>query len=155
MYWVWRDTPDCSTNHDLSYIKSPDLKNWYNVHGNKIKMPATIEDASIIVDPIPPKGGIINLAAKLCLDKNNEPVFVYHKYDENGFLQLYIARYMDDSWKYHVITDWDYRWDFSGNGSINSDVVIKSFESRNDGNYKVEFWHVWVVQYTGNPGSGS
>ncbi len=155
MYWVWRDTPDCSTNHDLSYIKSPDLKNWYNVHGKKIKMPATIEDASIIVDPIPPKGGIINLAAKLCLDKNNEPVFVYHKYDENGFLQLYIARYMDDSWKYHVITDWDYRWDFSGNGSINSDVVIKSFESRNDGNYKVVFWHGWVVQYTGNPGSGS
>ena len=27
VYWVWRDTPDCSTNHDLSYIKSPDLKN--------------------------------------------------------------------------------------------------------------------------------
>ena len=22
LYWVWRDTPDCSTNHDLSYMKS-------------------------------------------------------------------------------------------------------------------------------------
>ncbi len=26
VWWVWRDTPDCSTNHDLSYMKSPDLK---------------------------------------------------------------------------------------------------------------------------------
>ena len=23
--WVWRDTPDCATNHDLSYARSADL----------------------------------------------------------------------------------------------------------------------------------
>ena len=63
MYWVWRDTPDCSTNHDLSYMKSPDLKNWYGAFGEKINMPATLDQNSLIVDPIPPKGGIINLAA--------------------------------------------------------------------------------------------
>jgi hypothetical protein len=36
MYWVWRDTPDCSTNHDLSYMKSPDLQHWYNAYGEQI-----------------------------------------------------------------------------------------------------------------------
>ncbi|MDZ7606266.1 MAG: BNR-4 repeat-containing protein [Cyclobacteriaceae bacterium] len=55
VYWVWRDTPDCSTNDDLSYIKSPHPITWYNVHGEKITMPATLGNSSIIVDPIPPK----------------------------------------------------------------------------------------------------
>ena len=34
-----------------------------------IKLPATLDNKSVIVDPIPAKGGIINLAAKLCLDE--------------------------------------------------------------------------------------
>ena len=78
MYWVWRDTPDCSTNHDLSYMKSPDLKNWYNAFDEPIQMPATLDEKSLIVDPIPPEGGIINLAAKIFLDEKKNPVFVYH-----------------------------------------------------------------------------
>lgn len=142
VYWVWRDTPDCSTNHDLSYIKSPDLKNWYNAFGEKIELPATLNKKSVIVDPIPPKGGIINLAAKLVLDDENNPVFVYHKYDTKGNLQFYIAKIQNKKWVYNQITNWDYRWEFSGNGSINSEVGIKAFRHRKDGNYEVEYWHI-------------
>ena len=91
VYWVWRDTPDCSTNHDLSYIKSPDLRNWFNGLGEPIKLPATLDNRSVIVDPVPVKGGIINLAAKLCLDKSMKPIFIYHKYDATGNLQFYIS----------------------------------------------------------------
>ncbi len=142
VYWVWRDTPDCSTNHDLSYMKSPNLKNWYDVRGNPIKMPATIGQKSLIVDPIPVKGGIINLAAKLCFDDENKPVFVYHKYDENGDLQFYTARLHRGNWVYKQITNWNYRWDFSGNGSITSEVRLNGFQKRDDGNYEVCYWHI-------------
>ncbi len=142
VYWVWRDTPDCSTNHDLSYMKSPDLKNWFNAFGQAIKLPATIDEKILIVDPIPVKGGIINLAAKLCLDKNNNPVFVYHKYDPEGNLQLYTAHIKDDKWNYKQITNWDYRWEFSGNGSINSEVSINGFKKRTDGYYEVDYRHI-------------
>ncbi|MCF6332384.1 MAG: BNR repeat-containing protein [Draconibacterium sp.] len=142
VYWVWRDTPDCSTNHDLSYMKSPDLKNWFNAFGRPVELPATIEDTSIIVDPIPVKGGIINLAAKLCLDKNNKPVFAYHKYDSVGNLQFYIAKTVDGKWVSKQITDWDYRWEFSGNGSINSEVRITDFKKRTDGFYELTYWHI-------------
>lgn len=142
MYWVWRDTPDCSTNHDLSYMKSPDLKNWYNAFGEQIIMPATLDQKSLIVDPIPPKGGIINLAAKMLLDKNNNPVFAYHKYDSEGNLQFYIAQIQDNKWIYKQVTDWDYRWEFSGNGSINSEVHIKGLNKRIDGNYEIDYWHI-------------
>lgn len=142
MYWVWRDTPDCSTNHDLSYMKSPDLRNWFDAFGNPIKMPATLDQESLIIDPIPVKGGIINLAAKMVLDKNNNPVFTYHKYDKEGNLQFYTAKIQNKKWIYTQITDWDYRWLFEGNGSINSEVIIKGFTKRDDKKYEVDYWHI-------------
>jgi hypothetical protein len=142
MYWVWRDTPDCSTNHDLSYMKSPDLKNWFDAFGKPIQLPATLEKKSLIVDPIPVEGGIINLAAKMVLDEKNDPVFVYHKFDENGNTQFYSAQILNKKWIYKQITNWDYRWFFSGNGSINSDISLKGFSKRNDGNYEVDYWHI-------------
>lgn len=142
VYWVWRDTPDCSTNHDLSYMKSPDLKNWFNAFGEKIELPATLHKKLLIVDPIPAGGGIINLAAKLCLDEHNKPVFTYHKYDAVGNLQLYTARIDGEGWVYKQVTDWDYRWNFSGRGSINSEVIIKAFNKREDGNYQIDYWHI-------------
>lgn len=142
MYWVWRDTPDCSTNHDLSYMKSPDLKNWFNAFDERVELPATFNQKHLIVDPIPVKGGIINLAAKLCLDDNNEPLFVYHKYDSDGNIQLYIAETKNGEWNYKQITDWDYRWEFSGNGSINFDITIDGFNKRQDGFYEVSYSHI-------------
>lgn len=142
VYWVWRDTPDCATNHDLSYMKSPDLKTWFNAFGEKIALPATLEKKILIVDPIPVKGGIINLAAKLSLDENNKPVFTYHKYDEVGNLQLYIAHTKEKKWIYKQVTHWDYRWEFSGNGSINVACRINAFERKVDGKYEISYWHV-------------
>lgn len=142
MYWVWRDTPDCSTNHDLSYMKSPDLKKWFDAFGNPITLPATLDQKSLIVDPIPTQGGIINLAAKMCLDKNNKPVFVYHKFDSNGNTQFFIASILEDKWEYKQITNWDYRWFFSGNGSVNSEIYLIGFRHREDGNYEVDYWHI-------------
>jgi hypothetical protein len=142
VYWVWRDTPDCSTNHDLSYIKSPDLKNWFNGFDERINLPVTLENKSVIVDPIPVKGGIINLAAKLCFDINKKPVFVYHKYDPKGNLQFFISHTEGKKWFFQQITNWDYRWDFSGGGSINNEVILKDFRRRNDGYYEVSYWHI-------------
>ena len=142
VYWVWRDTPDCSTNHDLSYMKSPDLKNWYDAFGNPVQLPATLDNKSVIVDPIPVKGGIINLAARLCFDGEKNPLFAYHKYGPEGNLQFYVSRIVEDKWVAKQVTNWDYRWEFSGNGSINNDVRIKNFNYRDDGNYEIGFWHI-------------
>jgi len=126
----------------LSYMKSPDLKHWYNAFGEPIKMPVTIDEKSLIVDPIPPKGGIINLAAKMVLDQNDNPVFAYHKYDSVGNIQFYTAQIKNDKWLYKQITDWDYRWLFEGSGSMNREVIINDFNKRKDGNYEVGYWHI-------------
>ena len=143
LYWVWRDTPDCSTNHDLSYMKSPDLINWYDAFNESISLPATINKRSLIVDPTPPKGGLMNAPpAEICFDDNNLPNLLYRKYDVNGNLQLYIAQIKNGKWKSKVITDWDYRWDFSGYGSIVKEVIMREFTGRKDGFFEVGYWHI-------------
>jgi hypothetical protein len=142
VWWVWRDTPDCSTNHDLSYMKSPDLKTWYNADNELIELPATIDNKTLIVDPVPVNGGIINLAAKLCLDGNLNPLFAYHKYDSAGNLQFYVAERVKGKWVSKQVTDWDYRWEFSGGGSIVFEVRLNSFIRRKDGLYELSYYHV-------------
>ncbi len=142
VYWVWRDTPDCSTNHDLSYIKSPDLKNWYNAFGEPVKLPVTIANKSVIVDPIPVNGGIINLAASLCFDNEGKPVFAYHKYDAAGNLQFYTACLSGKEWTIKQLTNWDYRWAFSGGGSIVFEVRVGGFRNRGDGYYELDYSHI-------------
>jgi hypothetical protein len=142
MYWVWRDTPDCETNHDLSYIKSPDMKEWYDAFGEKVTLPVTFDQKSVIVDPIPPGGGIINLAAKLVLDEDLKPIMAYHKYDAEGNLQFYVAKLDNGQWNYKQVTDWDYRWEFSGRGSINFDVRVGDFKRRDDGRYELGYEHI-------------
>ncbi|WP_245189642.1 BNR repeat-containing protein [Lunatimonas salinarum] len=142
MYWVWRDTPDCETNHDLSYIKSPDLTNWFDALGNPVTLPVTFDQKSVIVAPIPARGGIINLAAKLLLDENLSPVMAFHKYDEEGNLQFYTTWLEGDAWQSKQVTDWDYRWEFSGRGSIVFEVRLGDFRRRADGNYELGYDHI-------------
>ncbi|MEO0333916.1 MAG: BNR-4 repeat-containing protein, partial [Bacteroidota bacterium] len=139
---VWRDTPDCATNHDLSYMKSPDMVNWYNALEQPIDLPITVDNKSVVVDPIPAQGGIINLAAKLCLDETNKPIFAYHKYDSAGNLQFYTARLISEAWQIKQVTDWNYRWYFSGHGSINKEVFIGPFNRRDDGYYELGYNHI-------------
>ncbi|EON79359.1 hypothetical protein ADIS_0161 [Lunatimonas lonarensis] len=142
MYWVWRDTPDCETNHDLSYIKSPDLVNWYDAFGDPVSLPVTFDQKSVIVAPIPTGGGIINLAARLVLDEQFSPIMAFHKYDEAGNLQLYVTWLEGRSWKTKQVTDWDYRWEFSGRGTIVFEVKLGTFVRRPDGRYELGYEHI-------------
>jgi len=116
--WVWRDTPDCATNHDLSYARSKDLMHWESAFGNKVTLPIKIGQTELCVDPIPSHGGIINGCARLIFDSKNRPVINYHKSDENGNMQVYAARPKFGKWKITQLTDWDKRIEFSGGGSM-------------------------------------
>ena len=116
--WVWRDTPDCATNHDLSYARSKDLIHWQSAFGDRVTLPIKIGQTELCVDPIPSHGGIINGCQKLFFDSKNRPVINYHKSDENGNMQIYATRPEDGKWKVHQLTDWDKRIEFSGGGSM-------------------------------------
>jgi hypothetical protein len=118
VFWVWRDTPDCATNNNLSYARSPDLIHWETAAGAAIELPMTIGTKGLIVDPIPSGGGIINGGARLVFDSRHRPMIAYHKSDADENMQLYVARFAEGEWTRRVITAWDKPVKFSGGGAM-------------------------------------
>jgi hypothetical protein len=119
--WVWRNTPDCATNHDLCYARSKDLMCWETSDGRPLSLPITLATAEV-VDPVPPGGGMINGNTKIGFDADGRPVISYHKFDAQGKTQLYNARRGTDGWRIYQTSDWDYRWEFQGGGTIRFEI---------------------------------
>lgn len=119
--WCWRDTPDCATNHDVSYARSPGgLQNWQKSDGTPLELPLTYENSEII-DTVPVQAGLLN-SVKLSFDGQNQPMVTYMKYDPRGRTQIYTMRLEGNRWKRHQTTDWSDRYEFSGGGTIGSRI---------------------------------
>jgi len=148
--WVWRDTPDCSTNHHLSYAKSEDLVRWVDSAGKPLTLPITLQSGEV-VDPVPPKGGIINSNLRLGFDTRARVIITYHKYDAAGDLQVYAARRDVEGWSIIQLSDWKgYRWEFSGGGTLGAEVSIGAVEPIGDGKLTMAYRYpkgagVWVL----------
>mmetsp|Transcript_24407 Transcript_24407/g.65220 ORF Transcript_24407/g.65220 Transcript_24407/m.65220 type:complete len:169 (-) Transcript_24407:56-562(-) len=59
--WLWRDSPDVSTNHDLCYVKSRDLLQWETAAGDVVEIPLKPSTRSVIADPVRRFGRILSL----------------------------------------------------------------------------------------------
>lgn len=115
--WVWRNSIMAETNHDLSYMRSRDLKSWETVNGKPVHLPVSLANTDVIVDPIPVQGGILNGSGKIGFDLNGGLVISYHKFDPAGKTQLYFARYSSGQWEIIQASHWDYRWEIKGGGA--------------------------------------
>ena len=140
LVWVWRDTPDCATNHHVSYARSKDLIHWETSGGEPLTLPITIANGEA-VDPVPPGGGAINGNVKLGFDSRRRPVVSYHKYDAAGNTQIFNARREADGWRIYQTSDWDYRWEFSGGGSIHFEIRVGTVEPAPDGVLSQSYSH--------------
>ncbi|OQB87110.1 MAG: hypothetical protein BWX88_00520 [Planctomycetes bacterium ADurb.Bin126] len=138
--WVWRDHGGCESNHDLSYARSKDLIHWQTSQGKPLTLPLTLT-GSEIVDPVPAKGGIINGNAAIGFDSRGQVLISYHKYDAAGKTQLYVARPDKDGWLIRQVTNWAWRWDFSGGGSIHFAVRVGPVQPAGKGLLALGFGH--------------
>ncbi len=118
--WCWRNTGCNATNHSPSYARSEDMRNWETAGGEPIELPITVETEGVVFDPDAGVGdGISNMTTGgLGFDSEERPVISYHKFDENGYSQIYNARFEDDRWRRVQATDWDFRWHYSGGGAL-------------------------------------
>lgn len=140
--WLWRDTPGSETNHDLSYARSKDLVHWETMDGTQLDLPITPRTAQFTVDPVPAKGGAINGGFHLFFDQDKKPVIAYMKYDAAGFSQLFVAKVVNEKWDIKQVSKWDYRWNFSGPGSIESEIRINGAQISDDGKIRIGYWHI-------------
>lgn len=148
--WVWRNTPDCASNHDLCYARSKDLVHWETSAGRPLALPIT-EATADVVDPVPPGGGIINGNTVIGFDSQKRVILSYHKYDAAGKTQLYNARLEDGRWRIYQTSKWDYRWEFGGGGSIPFEIGFGPVTAGPDGRLTQSYRHAklgsgtWVL----------
>jgi hypothetical protein len=89
---------------------------------------------------------MINNNTKVGFDAQNRPVVVYHKYDGNGNTQLFNARLENGAWVPHQTTNWDYRWDFGGGGTLIFEIEVEGVKVQSDGSLTQRYYH---AQYGG------
>ena len=142
LVWMWRDKPDCETNHDISYMRSPDLIHWEKADGSPVSLPVHYDDKGLIFDHTPLCfSGLINMNNAIGFDEYGQVVISYHKYDESGFSQIYNARLKKGCWQIHKTSNWKSRWNFSQSGSIVCNVYASPMHVGKDGILTQKFYN--------------
>lgn len=140
MVWVWRETGIASTTNTVSYAKTTDLVSWSDSADAPETLPITRAESDT-VDPVPVDGGVINNNVQVGFDAAGQPVAAYHKYDEDGNTQVYVARPDDseDGWRRVQVSDWTGAWEFSAPGTLVFQVELYwAPELTEDGNLRLD-----------------
>jgi len=112
LVWVWRDTPDAATNHDLSYAKSQDLVNWQTAGGTALTLPSRWR--RVTSSTRSPRARHDQQQHEDWIRRAKPAHRRLHKYDVAGATQLYNARFENGRWVPHQTSQWAYRWAFGG-----------------------------------------
>lgn len=141
--WVWRDSGDCSTNHDLCYACSRDLRHWKNAAGVSLSLPMTCDSPGITVLPTPPRdSGLINMCGSIGFDRKKHPVLSFHLYNHDGASRIYTLRLNQNGTRQivpHGKWPQTERWEFSGHGSIRQMVFAPPVRLEPDGTLLQDF----------------
>lgn len=111
--WVWRETGDVATNHDMGYSKSTDAgKTWQKSNGEKYRLPITSDNAEYAAR-IPQGHELINTTS-MCVDFKGRP---------------YIASYWRPEGtktpQYHLIFNDGHDWHISQIGARKTAFSLK------------------------------
>jgi len=94
--WVWRETGDVATNHDLCYARSKDSGvTWEKSTGESYQLPITAATAEYAWK-IPQNSSLINQTS-MAADKNGNP-YISTYWSENGIPQFQIVYKKDSKW---------------------------------------------------------
>ncbi|UII25534.1 BNR repeat-containing protein [Fulvivirga maritima] len=115
--WVWRETWDVSTNHDMCYARSKDGgKTWENSTGKAYQLPINQESAEVIYE-IPQNSGLINQTSMTVDGKGNPIVATYFKDSHTGIQQYQVIYDEGGSWHSSVISNRNEAFDLGGGGT--------------------------------------
>jgi hypothetical protein len=98
--WVWRETPDVATNHDMCYARSEDGgKTWTNSKGVKYELPITAKNAEY-ASRIPQNSELINQTS-MTTDREGRPYIATYYRKPGSQVPQYHIIYWDTNkqWK--------------------------------------------------------
>ena len=96
--WVWRESPDVASNHDLAYAKSADGGiTWSKSNGEKYSLPITLQSAETIVR-IPSNSSLINQTSMAADDQGNPFIASYWCAQGSTVPQYHLVFFKDGFW---------------------------------------------------------
>jgi hypothetical protein len=115
--WVWRESGDVATNHDLCYARSDDGgKTWKKSDGTTYALPITAASAEI-ASAIPQKHELINQTS-MCTDDAGHPIIATYFRPEGTTVPQYFVIFHDGrGWKTVQASQRKTPFSLSGGGS--------------------------------------
>jgi hypothetical protein len=115
--WVWRESADVASNHDMCYAKSEDGGiTWKKSNGEIYSLPITISNAEV-VKTIPQKSELINQTS-MCVDANNNPfIATYYKFPSSAIPQYHLIYFNGKEWNDEQVSSRTTAFSLSGVGT--------------------------------------
>jgi len=115
--WVWRETPDVASNHDLCYARSVDGgKTWERSSGEKYQLPIVAASAEYVLR-IPERSELINQTS-MAADSRSRPYIVgYWKPSGSEVPQYQLVYHDGRGWLSSQITQREQSFSLSGPGT--------------------------------------
>lgn len=115
--WVWRETWDVSTNHDLCYARSRDGGiTWERSNGEKYQLPINITNAEYAWR-IPQNSELINQTSISADSKGNPYIASYWKEEESDIPQYRIVWFDGGNWHHQQVSERKKPFSLSGGGT--------------------------------------
>lgn len=135
--WVWRETPDVSTNHDMCYAKSMDGgKSWRKTSGQQYQLPITAGTAEYVWR-IPQGSELINQTS-MAADSFGRPYIATYWRPQGESVPQYFVIYHDGTrWQSSQVTHRTTAFSLSGEGTrripiSRPQIVIRSARGRSE-----------------------
>lgn len=97
--WVWRETPDVASNHDLCYACSKDEGlTWERSTGEKYKIPVNASTAEYVCK-IPQHSELINQTSMYADEKGNPFIATYWREPNDSVPQYHVVYKLKNHWQ--------------------------------------------------------
>ena len=115
--WVWRESPDVATNHDLCYARSTDGgRTWTKTTGEKYRLPITAATAEYALR-IPEKSELINQTSMATDIYGNPYISTYWRPTATSVPQYQLVYFDGTAWKSSQISKRTTSFTLSGGGT--------------------------------------
>ena len=115
--WVWRETPDVASNHDLCYAKSEDGgKTWMRSDRKIYQLPINAANAEYI-SKIPQASELINATSMATDEKGRPYIATYWRPADTKVPQYHLVYHNDQKWNVQQVSNRKTPFSLSGGGT--------------------------------------
>ncbi len=131
--WVWRESPDVASNHDLCYARSTDGgKTWEQSTGEKYKLPITMATAEVACS-IPQKSELINQTSMFADAAGNPYIATYWREQGTTVPQYHLVYHLGNKWQVQNLLFRSTPFSLSGGGSKRIPIARPQIVARQKG----------------------